>query len=370
MNILKKITLIKSIIMIIFQILLLSSCTDINDNLSIINLEKENSSFEVLPIAWGEILFSEAKPKDHTIENRLLSLIDNAETSINIAIYNLTLASVTNSLVDAHNRGVIIKIIIDKGALKFRSGENNYLISKLENGGIEIRQRFSSGIMHHKFAIIDANTLWTGSGNFTSGGVFFDNNNALIISEPKIVEAFQQEFNSLWNSDKTTNNNNSKRTLIDNSNFEAYFSSSDDVQAIIIDKIKKAESEILILMYSFTDEEIAKAIINQYELGAEVMGIVEYEGSGSKHSQLNPLYCAILNMRTDGNENLMHHKVIIIDRETVLTGSYNYSESANLKNDENLLIINDINVANYFINQFELLWNEAQILNPNWVTCE
>ena len=128
MNILKKITLIKSIIMIIFQILLLSSCTDINDNLSIINLEKENSSFEVLPIAWGEILFSEAKPKDHTIENRLLSLIDNAETSINIAIYNLTLASVTNSLVDAHNRGVIIKIIIDKGALKFRSGENNYLI--------------------------------------------------------------------------------------------------------------------------------------------------------------------------------------------------------------------------------------------------
>jgi phosphatidylserine/phosphatidylglycerophosphate/cardiolipin synthase-like enzyme len=64
-------------------------------------------------------------------------------------------------------------------------------------------------------------------------------------------------------------------------------------------------------------------------------------------------------VRLDGNLRSMHHKVIIIDRVTVILGSFNYSEAANSRNDENVLIVHDPTFATFFVQEFETVWAES-----------
>jgi phosphatidylserine/phosphatidylglycerophosphate/cardiolipin synthase-like enzyme len=65
-------------------------------------------------------------------------------------------------------------------------------------------------------------------------------------------------------------------------------------------------------------------------------------------------------VRQDSNPHIMHHKVIIIDRETVIFGSFNFSDSANRRNDENILIVHDPVFTGYFVEEFETVWQEAK----------
>ena len=67
-----------------------------------------------------------------------------------------------------------------------------------------------------------------------------------------------------------------------------------------------------------------------------------------------------LNVLQDGNRRIMHHKVIILDGETVIFGSFNFSASANDSNDENVIIVHDTLFARLFQEEFELVWAEAE----------
>ena len=67
-----------------------------------------------------------------------------------------------------------------------------------------------------------------------------------------------------------------------------------------------------------------------------------------------------LDVRLDGNPRNMHHKVIVIDRSTVVTGSYNFSASAEKSNDENTLIIHDPEIAALYLAEFERVFGQAQ----------
>jgi phosphatidylserine/phosphatidylglycerophosphate/cardiolipin synthase-like enzyme len=66
-----------------------------------------------------------------------------------------------------------------------------------------------------------------------------------------------------------------------------------------------------------------------------------------------------LDVRLDGNRNSMHHKVIVIDGEIVITGSYNFSNNAEKRNDENVLILHSSEIAGLYLSEFERVWVEA-----------
>ena len=77
-----------------------------------------------------------------------------------------------------------------------------------------------------------------------------------------------------------------------------------------------------------------------------------------------------MKVRTDGNENLMHHKVIIVDQQMVVFGSYNLSANANLRNAENSLFAFDEIIIDAFLQEFDSLWQESQIINPRYTECD
>ena len=75
-------------------------------------------------------------------------------------------------------------------------------------------------------------------------------------------------------------------------------------------------------------------------------------------------------MRQDGNPYTMHHKVIIIDGHTVITGSFNYSKNAAKSNDENIVIIREPTIAALYLAEWQMIWDGAKALDPAKVTCD
>jgi phosphatidylserine/phosphatidylglycerophosphate/cardiolipin synthase-like enzyme len=120
----------------------------------------------------------------------------------------------------------------------------------------------------------------------------------------------------------------------------------------IANEIINAKKSIKFMVFSFTDETIAEIIITQSKK-IEVTGIVEKAQSNVQGSKFQYLKNNKVNVSLDNNKYYMHHKVFIIDDETVITGSMNPTNSGNLRNDENIIIIKDERIAKKYLEEFD-----------------
>lgn len=137
------------------------------------------------------ILFS---PKSNTYENGIRSLVKNAKEYIYIPIFYLTHKGLASDLIHAHERGVDIKIILDATAAR-----NKYSIHKiLRKKGIDIKVENFGGKMHVKSIIIDDKYIVSGSMNLTKAGNSKNDENTLIINNPKLAKQYKKYFLSLW----------------------------------------------------------------------------------------------------------------------------------------------------------------------------
>jgi len=137
---------------------------------------------------------------------------------------------------------------------------------------------------------------------------------------------------------------------------EVYFSLSDNPQKEIIRNINQAEAFINIAMYIFTNREIALPLIKARERGVKVRLYLDKDQVDYRYSQSRFLIQKGVKTRVSSNKYIMHNKFAIIDNRILLTGSYNWTFSANNRNDENLLIIDDPEIIEVFQNQFINLW--------------
>ncbi|MCI0556464.1 MAG: phospholipase D-like domain-containing protein, partial [Anaerolineae bacterium] len=92
-------------------------------------------------------------------------------------------------------------------------------------------------------------------------------------------------------------------------------------------------------------------------------------GSDTEASELKTLFCRNVRVRRDGNSSFMHHKVIVIDERIVITGSMNYSTNAEESNDENVIIIDNPEIARLYMQEFERVWNLGADPEPDTFAC-
>ena len=117
----------------------------------------------------------------------------------------------------------------------------------------------------------------------------------------------------------------------------------------IIKEIDKAKSEILVQAYSFTSAPIAKALLNAHRRGAKVEVILDKSQRTEKYSSATFLVNSGIPTYIDDKHAIAHNKIMIIDRDTVITGSFNFTKAAEEKNAENLLIIKDKKLAEIYM---------------------
>jgi len=145
------------------------------------------------------------------------------------------------------------------------------------------------------------------------------------------------------------------------STIEVLFSpdQGEEILRTLIDTIRNAEERVYILIFSFTLDEIAEAIIEKHREGLDVKIIMDKDQGSSKWAVTEKLKQAgvPLAVKPGSKGGYMHIKALIAD-DTVLTGSYNYSKSATNRNDENFFLIKDSDVLQAHLAKFNRLWGE------------
>lgn len=317
-----------------------------------------------LPLGdWLEIYFTDpdaAKASDFEdgVDEAIAASIDNALLSVDVAIYNLNLWSIRDALLEAHSRGVVVRMVVDSDNLDSEE------IQQLINAGIPVLGDRQEGLMHNKFMVIDRYEVWTGSMNFTLNGVYEDNNNMLHFYSRDVAEDYLVEFNEMFEDDLfgpfTRSLTPNPMVFIVDTFVEVFFSPDDAVQARLIELINTAQESIYFLAYSFTSNPLGDALLTRATEGVTVAGVMEKDlvatNIGSEYDRLAQ---AGINVLLDGNDDLMHDKVLIIDQSIVITGSYNFTASAEQKNDENVVIIHNPNVASAYLVEFWKIYNRA-----------
>ena len=135
-----------------------------------------------------------------------------------------------------------------------------------------------------------------------------------------------------------------------NAEYNVCFMPGGYCQRPIIDIINNAKSQVLVQAYGFTDLDIVNALIKAVKRKVEVSVILDKSQENGKALSLLLLYnipCFI-----DHKVAIAHNKIIIVDREIVIGGSYNYTKSAAHRNAENVTIIRDAKVAKAFYNNW------------------
>jgi phosphatidylserine/phosphatidylglycerophosphate/cardiolipin synthase-like enzyme len=163
---------------------------------------------------------------------------------------------------------------------------------------------------------------------------------------------------------------NEQTTVVNGSQVVVIFTSEDPaLEQAIIPVVKSATKSIRFLTFSFTDYPLADAISQRSQNGVDVAGVFERLGSDTEASELKTLYCRNVRVRRDGNPSFLHHKVIVIDERIVVTGSMNFSTNAEVSNDENVIIIDNEEIARLYMQEFERVWNLGIDPEPATFAC-
>ena len=294
-------------------------------------------------------------------EDGLVRAIGGAQQYIHGAFYDLSAPRVVRALIDARQRGVAVSLVMEASNARRRRA----IIERLEAEGITIVRDTGRGLMHNKFMIIDGDCLWTGSYNPTENDGAKNNNNAVCIRSGELCEIFEKEFQEMF-TERIFGNRREPgpfallrtkyHVRIDDTDINVYFSPEDNVERIIMKRLSKARVSIHFMAFSFTSDPIGEMMIRKHRQGIEVRGIFEKKGSRSQHSEYLKMKAEGLPVKLDRNRHAMHHKVIIIDGERVITGSYNFSRNASKHNDENIIIIDNRAIADAYLKEFNRLY--------------
>jgi len=142
--------------------------------------------------------------------------------------------------------------------------------------------------------------------------------------------------------------------------YEIYFSPKGGCADTIVYWIGRANQSVHVLMYIFTLQNAAEALISAHDRGVEVKLVFD-KSQGSSYSQQALLKAAGIEVRNDTNPNgIMHNKVAIIDNRIVITGSFNWTNSAENNNNENLIVIRSVDVASRYESEFQNIWSQSQ----------
>jgi len=282
-------------------------------------------------------------------DERIVADIMQAQYHIALAMYDLTNEKIANALMDAKERGVEVEVMTDDTKV------SDTLYAEMASANIPIyHDNDPNALMHDKFLVIDDTIVWMGSANFTYYAFYRNNENSIRWVGSSLASDYMEEFNE-----------RKAHTLVDHvyrhPNMLLYFSPEDHFRDKLLSLIADAKSEIVFMIYTFTDAQIADALIEAAKRGVAVRGIFdEGQDAYQSYSKYSLLQESGLDVKLDGNPYKLHHKVMVIDANTTVVGSYNFTDAAESKNSEEAMVLYDLSISKQFHEMFEALFAIAK----------
>ena len=310
----------------------------------------------------------EAMSLGTSTNDTIAAWITSAQHTLDIAVYNTNNVAIENAVNTAAANGVQIRYIAE--------GQNANLGIADFDSSIPVHYRTDgegSG-MHNKFFIGDADYpetafVLTGSTNMTTANLNTDKNNVIVFQDQSIARGYTLEFNEMWGSDSMVPDeanakfgpaksvNTPLKYIVGGSPVEVYFSPTDGTTSAIRETIETMDYDMAFALLSFTRDDLAAAIIDGSSFFVSPEGAIEQiTGTGA---EFDNLAAAGIDVHShQGIAGSLHHKYAVIDYSealsdpTVVTGSHNWSSTAENINDENTVIVHDARVSNLYYQEF------------------
>ena len=135
-----------------------------------------------------------------------------------------------------------------------------------------------------------------------------------------------------------------------------YFTPPANAVTAIIKAIDASDREVLVQAYSFTHNGIAQALVRAHQRGVLVRVLLDKKSTSSNRFVISALQQAHIEVRQDGKHAIAHNKVMVIDLNKVITGSFNFTNSAATRNAENFLILKSEDLAQQYRLQWKNHW--------------
>ena len=310
----------------------------------------------------------EAMSLGTSTNDTIAAWITSAQHTLDIAVYNTNNVAIENAVNTAAANGVQIRYIAE--------GENANLGIQNFDSSIPVHYRTDgegSG-MHNKFFVGDADYpetafVLTGSTNMTTANLNTDKNNVIVFQDQSIARGYRLEFNEMWGSDTMVPDEaNSKfgpaktvntplKYIVGGSPVEVYFSPTDGTTSAIRETIETMDYDMAFALLSFTRDDLADAIIDGSSFFVSPQGAIEQiAGTGAEFDNLTAAGIDVHSHQ--GIAGSLHHKYAVIDYSeplsdpTVVTGSHNWSSTAENINDENTVVVHDARVSNLYYQEF------------------
>jgi competence ComEA-like helix-hairpin-helix protein len=263
-----------------------------------------------------------------------------------------------------------------------------------------------SSLMHHKFVIVDnriviitsANfTLSDTYGDFTNSNTLGNANNLLEIDSPELASLFTEEFNIMWGDGPGGKPDSRfglekpirspKKITLNQTTITVQFSPtsptepwSNSSNGLIGKTLDSATKSVDMALFVLSDQRLANILENRHQQNVQIRALIEPQFAYRPYSEaLDMMGVALSNkckyevdnhpwqnpITTVGvpvlpKGDLLHHKFGVIDSQTVITGSHNWSDAANNGNDETLVVIENPIVAAHYVREFARLYAKVK----------
>ncbi|CAD5962564.1 DUF655 domain-containing protein [Planktothrix agardhii] len=389
------------------------------------------------------------------LEQIIIDSINQSTSTIDVAVQEFRLPNIAQALVERHQAGVQVRVILENnyrrpwgqftlteiqqlpeqeqnryqefilladlnqdGKISPEESQQRDALIILEKAGIPIiddteNGSKGTGLMHHKFMVVDKKTLIVTSANWTNSDVHGDfqtieslgnANNLLKIESSKLAKLFSEEFNLMWG-DGVGKKKDSlfgiektfrgvQNISVGNTPVKVQFSPTSQKQpwqnstnGLINQKLLRINQSFDFALFVFSAQDIVNTLERKHQNNVSIRGLIDPSFAYRFYSEgLDMMGISLVNkcryesgnnpwkqpISTVGIPNLpegdrLHHKFGIIDGKIVITGSHNWTEAANTQNDETLIVVENPTVASHFQREFERLYQNSALGIPNWL---
>src|SRR3990167_2014199 len=262
------------------------------------------------------------------LRSTILSAIQKSNSSIHLVMFGMSDLAIISLLAQKIRQNIPTTVYYaPKGSPK---------LEKRLPGG-EIHPVKCAGLMHQKILILDDETVFIGSANMTSASLRMHDNLVIGLVSQKVAKFLKEH---------TPSSPGYLKTMVGGQDLEIWLLPDPRGHALndLRKKIRSATRSIQIALFTFTHPSLLEEIIAAHQRGVWVTAVVDmHSGLGASASTIDKLKKAGIRVMTSQGVQLLHHKFIYIDEQTLLTGSANWTKSAFYKNSDCFVSLNNLN---------------------------
>ena len=296
------------------------------------------------------------------LEAAIVDFIDGARKTLDIAVQEVDSKVIAEAGVRARLRGVTVRVVLEADYLRAKRPRakpwipggsyeiNREIQDAILRSGIRVWADFNPSIFHQKFVIRDGSAVLTGSTNFTRSGTSTNLNHVVIVNDRKVANTYAKEFREIRQGHFGKRNEGHdpvpRQVVVSDVPIKILFAPDHNPEMEIMKQMMKARKRIDFAIFTFAQSSgIDDTMVRLQELGLPIRGVLDATQANQKWAATRLVHGAgipVWLVRRQAQVNKLHHKLMVIDGQVVIAGSFNYTGPANRLNDENIIILGDL----------------------------